>query len=142
MATLFISDEKLGRPKEPALTIHCLTEALTVRELIRQRVYQEVQDYNHSVATESSKPLPKLLVTPTEMETRLNARSPNIAPNRPSKRREIRWEDQFELACRAFESNGFFVLIGDRQAEELDEEFSVALDTEIIFVKLVPLVGG
>ena len=65
-----------------------------------------------------------------------------LAPSRSTKLRQIRWEDQFDLACRAFESNGFFVLIGDRQAEELDEEFSVALDTEITFVKLVPLVGG
>jgi hypothetical protein len=31
---------------------------------------------------------------------------------------------------------------GDRQATTLDEEFTVRADTEVTFVKLVPLVGG
>lgn len=31
---------------------------------------------------------------------------------------------------------------GGRQATTLDEEFEVKADTEITFVKLVPLVGG
>jgi hypothetical protein len=38
--------------------------------------------------------------------------------------------------------NGFFVLVGDRQAESLDEPFEVKADTEVSFVKLMPLVGG
>jgi hypothetical protein len=33
-------------------------------------------------------------------------------------------------------------LVGHRQAERLDEEFEVKVDTEVSFVKLVPLVGG
>jgi hypothetical protein len=41
-----------------------------------------------------------------------------------------------------FEKNGFFVLVGDKQAESLDQEFDVKVDTEVSFVKLVPLVGG
>lgn len=140
MATLIISDERPGKDKVKALTLDCLTETMTVRELIRARVYQEVQDYNQAVETESSNPLPRLLVTPSETEARLNANQSNIA--RKKKKRCVDWESQFELACRAFQSNGFFVLIDDRQAEGLDEQFAVKVDTEITFVKLVPLVGG
>ena len=44
--------------------------------------------------------------------------------------------------CQAFTRNGFFVLVGDRQVESLDEELELKVDTDVSFVKLVPLVGG
>jgi hypothetical protein len=37
-------------------------------------------------------------------------------------KRKIDWEEQFAKALAAFERNGFFVLVGERQAESLDEE--------------------
>ncbi len=142
MPLLTISDERLGREKTPALTLDCLTESLSVRELIRQRIYQEVQDYNQKIEEKSSRPLPRLLVEPTEQEAQLNAKPSKIGPAKQRRRQKVDWEKQFELACKAFNSNGFFVLIGDRQADELDEVFPVKVDTEITFVKLVSLVGG
>ncbi len=35
-----------------------------------------------------------------------------------------------------------FEFVGFARAERLDEEFEVKVDTEVSFVKLVPLVGG
>ena len=58
------------------------------------------------------------------------------------KARKIDWEEQYNKALKGFEGNGFFVLIGDRQAESLEQEFEITPDTEVSFVKLVPLVGG
>ena len=142
MPTLTIIDERIGSSKEQVLTLDCLTEELSVRELIRQRVYQEVGDYNHKLAEDARQPLPKLLVTPTEMEARLNAKPSKIGPNPASRKKPVDWQQHYDLACRGFESNAFFILIGDRQAEDLDETFRVAVDAEITFVKLVPLVGG
>ena len=57
-------------------------------------------------------------------------------------KRKIDWQEQFKRSLEAFGRNGFFVLVGDRQAESLDDEFTVKADTEVSFVKLVPLVGG
>ncbi|MCW5552407.1 MAG: hypothetical protein KIS67_09580 [Verrucomicrobiae bacterium] len=51
-------------------------------------------------------------------------------------------EERYCRALDAFARNGFFVLVGDRQAESLDEAFTVTPETEVSFVKLVPLVGG
>ena len=141
MPKLIIQDERLGRSKETVLTMDCLTEELTVRELIRQRVYEEVSDYNQRLDEQFGTPQ-KLLVTPSEMEARLNKKPSNADPDKTRKKRQIDWEEQYDLACKGFQSNAFFVLIGDRQAEELDETFRVTVDTEITFVKLVPLVGG
>jgi hypothetical protein len=58
------------------------------------------------------------------------------------KRRKIDPEKQFELALRAFYTNGFILLVDDKQVEELEEEIEVRPDTTVTFLKLVPLVGG
>jgi len=130
MSTLLIHDETTSGQKTNSFTLDCLTERMTVRELIRARIYQEVQDYN---LTEPE--YFRGLVEPTQAEKTLNG-------YRLKTRRKIDWQEQFKRACEAFERNGFFVLVADRQATGLDEEFEVKADTEVSFVKLVPLVGG
>ena len=130
---LTIRDESATGSVTNELTLDVLSETMTVRELIRSRVYQEVQDYNLRRRTGSGEF--RGLVTPTDAERTLNG-------VRLRKPREIDWKEQFEKACDAFGRNGFFVLIDDRQAESLDEEFTVGPKTTVSFVKLVPLVGG
>ncbi|KPH98782.1 hypothetical protein OK006_8581 [Actinobacteria bacterium OK006] len=56
--------------------------------------------------------------------------------------RRIDWERQAEIAERAFLANGFFVLASDRQVEDLDEVVDLIADPDLVFVKLVALVGG
>jgi len=128
--TLTIHDETTSGQKTNTFTLDCLTERMTVRELIRARIYQEVQDYNQKEPEYF-----RGLVEPTLAERTLNG-------FKLKAKRKIDWQEQFKSACGAFERNGFFVLVGDRQASELDEEFEVKADTEVSFVKLVPLVGG
>jgi len=55
---------------------------------------------------------------------------------------QIDWKKQYELAIEAFIPNGFCVLIGDRQIDNLDEEIDLEEVSTATFVKLVPLVGG
>ena len=129
-ATLTIHDETMSGQKTNSFTLDCLTERMTVRELVRSRIYQEVQDYNQKQPEHF-----RGLVEPTNAERVLNG-------YKLKARREIDWQEQFQRACEAFERNGFFVLVGNRQAETLDEEFEVKVDTEVSFVKLLPLVGG
>lgn len=131
--TLTIRDETASGSVTNELTLDTLTEEVTVRELIRARVYQEVQDYN--VRQRQGAVDFKGLITPTDAEKTLNG-SRLRAP------REINWKTQFEKACEAFDRNGFFILIDDRQAESLEEKVQLRHDTRVSFVKLVPLVGG
>ncbi|MBC2901415.1 hypothetical protein [Streptomyces cupreus] len=51
-------------------------------------------------------------------------------------------EGQTELVLKAFAANGFLLLVGERQLTELDEEVDLTADTEVTFLKLIPLVGG
>ncbi|WP_229068741.1 hypothetical protein [Actinoplanes sp. DH11] len=48
----------------------------------------------------------------------------------------------FDRAVTAFAGNGFVVLVGDRQVEDLDEVLELPTGTEVTFLRLVPLAGG
>jgi hypothetical protein len=128
--TLTIKDETAGGKSVGETVLEFLTENITVRELIRSRVYQEVQDYNRKQPEHF-----KGLVQPTDAEQTLNG-------YKLKDRRQIDWKSQFEKACEAFERNGFFILIDDKQAEELDEPVTLHATSTVTFVKLTPLVGG
>jgi hypothetical protein len=55
---------------------------------------------------------------------------------------QIDWKQQFDKALEAFNRNGFFILTDDKQAETLDQEFTVGPGMQVSFVKLTLLVGG
>jgi len=129
-ATLTIRDETTAGESRDAITLEFLTEQITVRELIRERVYQEVKDYN---ARKSD--VFHGLVQPTDAEQTLNG-------FRMRQWRMIDWQPQFEKACEAFEANRVLILVDNRQAESLDERITLTSATAVSFLKLVPLVGG
>ena len=132
MPTVTLYDETLPGERTASLRLDLLSSTITLRELIRRRVYEEVLDYHAAPPTAVFRGL----VTPTPVEAALNGVKP------PSTKRRIDWEAQYEKALSAFARNGFFVLVGDRQVESLDEEIHLKVDTEVSFVKLVALVGG
>ncbi|MGW2647501.1 hypothetical protein ACWC2T_21850 [Streptomyces sp. NPDC001393] len=57
-------------------------------------------------------------------------------------RHALVWERQAEIAERAFAANGFFVPADARQVEELDKVVDLTVDPDLVFIKLVALVGG
>jgi len=130
MPTLTIHDETTSGQKTNTFTLDCLTERLTVRDLIKARIYQEVQDYNLREPE-----FFRGLVEPTQAERVLNG-------YHLKERRKIDWQEQYQRALEVFGRNGFFVLVGSQQAENLDQEFAVKVQTEVTFIKLVPLIGG
>jgi hypothetical protein len=128
--TLTCYDELLGGTRSPAVTVSFPSSRTTVREIIRARIYQEVQDYNQRLGEVFAG-----LVKPSEAEQALNGYT-------MKQRKPIDWQQQSEKALAAFQGNGFFVLIDEIQAEELDQEVVIAATTTVAFIKLVPLVGG
>jgi hypothetical protein len=129
-AVLMVRDETTSGSVSEPITLEFPTEQITVRELIRERVYQEVQDYNREKAGAF-----KGLVQPTEAEVALNGY--RLKPGR-----EIDWKAQFEKACEAYEANRVLILAGERQTESLDEVISITRGVAVSFLRLVPLVGG
>ena len=133
--TLTVRDETAAGDVYSELPLEFPSERITVRELIRARVYQEVQDFNR----ERDERVFRGLVQPSDTERILNGNRPEYHLKQP---REIDWKQQFENALEAFRQNGFLVLIDNKQAESLDQEFSVSPGAEVSFVKLSLLVGG
>jgi len=128
---MVIIDETLGGDLISQRVLESLTERMTVREIIRARIWQEVQEYNSGQRSEEFQGL-----------IRPNVRRTILGSLRRVRCSPIDWEQQFLAATNAFEKNGFFMLVGDEQATHLDDEFVVEPETAVSFVKLVPLVGG
>ncbi|WP_119726798.1 hypothetical protein [Thermomonospora amylolytica] len=123
MPDVTFRDETATGRLTDAFQVAGLPARMTLRELIRLRVREEVACHNADPSRAFTG-----LVRPRDAV--------------PGGRRFVDWEKQADLAERAFESNGFFVLSADRQLEDLDEEVDLTTDPELTFIKLVPLVGG
>ena len=130
MVMVAVRDETTSGGAEHALTLEFLDERISARELIRARVFQEVSEFN------ARKPaLFRGLVRPRDAEqTREGFRL--RAP------RAIDWDEQFARALTAFQTNGFILIVDDRQVEDLDQMIDLRHDSSVSFLKLTPLVGG
>jgi hypothetical protein len=130
MATVTFRDETATGKQVTEWEVTGLPDRMTVRELIRLRVREEVLRHNARPGHRFNG-----LVRPDDAETELNG-------YRLRELRRIDWERQAEIAERAFLTNGFFVLAGDRQVDDLDEVVHLGTDPDLVFIKLVALVGG
>jgi hypothetical protein len=128
--TVTISDQVGVRGEPVPMTLAGVSERTTLRDLIRTRVRDEVARHNAGptdvfrglVMPDGAKPTARGYVMP--------------------RRRTINWERQADVAVDAFGRNAFFVLVDDRQVTGLDEELQLDADSDIRFVRLVPLAGG
>lgn len=130
MPAVTFRDETAAGAPVAEVRIEALPERMTVRELIRLRVREEVARHN-------ARPSDRFngLVRPDGAEAELNG-------YRLREPRRIDWERQADIAEKAFLANGFFVLAGDRQVEDLDEEIDLTTDPDLVFIKLIALAGG
>ncbi|MDW7693950.1 hypothetical protein R9C00_04265 [Flammeovirgaceae bacterium SG7u.111] len=125
-----IKDETFTGEILNELNLEFATENVTVKEIISQRVFQEVENYN--------KKLPEVfngLVKPSEAEKTLNG-------YKVKNKKAIDGEKQVYIALEAFNKNSYFVLIDNQQAESLEEKILLTQHSKISFLKLTPLVGG
>jgi hypothetical protein len=131
-ATLTIRDETTFsfNADRVELTISLLNEVVTSREVIRERVRQEVEVYNASQPEYFHG-----LVQPTDAERTLNG-------FKLRKMRTLDWKEQYEKAIEAFHRYGFIILVDNRQVEDIDAVIEVRPQTTVTFLKLIPLAGG
>jgi len=109
------------------------SERVTARELILRRVADEVTLANGRHGDTARSFL--IRFDPTSAEATLN----------PAKRRKpVRLDEaeEVEAALAAFTANRFVMLADDRQIVDLDEPIVLTPDSEVVFLRLTPLVGG
>ena len=133
VTSVVIRDESMGGDTLGEMILELPSERITVNELIRSRVYQEVTESNARAAAKKYET--RELVQPSPTELALNGpRSNNPAP--------ANWKDQFDKAVDAFRANRIMILINDRQVTSLDEQIEINSGTRISFLRLTMLMGG
>ncbi len=130
MNTVLIKDQTIGGDGINSINLEFENEIITVKDLIISRVQKEVEIYNSKAATPYAG-----LVIPDQVEKFLNSKT-------KTKRKEVDFEKQSYIALDGFITNQFFVIINDKQAEDLEEKVNLSIIKEVEFIKLTPLVGG
>jgi hypothetical protein len=146
-ALLKIYDKNLGKERQLVQTLKVVSEKISIRDLIRQRVEAEAKSLNDQLSGEVSveglgQQQAKSLVVPGFVETVLNGhrRYGRIRATKASEKIDIK--QQIEVAFLAFEKNQFLMLFDDRQVTDLDQEVAVTETSVATFIRLTPLVGG
>jgi hypothetical protein len=107
-------------------------ETMTLQELIMLRVKEEILRRTEASAAMYFNIYQEL----TEAEQKLNLQKHKANREAPDP------EAYGYRALDAFKRNAFFVLIGNKQVDDLQEVIDLRRENPISFVRLTPLVGG
>ncbi len=129
MNKILIKDQTIGGGDINTIELEFESQIITLRDLIMRRVEKEVAIYNQKM---DEKYLG--LVVPEKVEKLLNYKTAD--------KRKVDGEKQTYVALDGFMKNQFFVIINDKQAEDLDQKIELAKVKQVEFIKLTPLVGG
>jgi hypothetical protein len=144
-ALLRIRDEFFGKPAAddpPPTELRLVSERVSPREIIRQRVFAEVAEanerrINHSRNNQRTRSL-LIDLDDASAEALLN---PAVkSRRRPSALLDA--EAELAKALTAFAKNRFIMLFDECQVDGLEDDLTVMPGSEVTFVHLVPLKGG
>lgn len=123
MRNIIILEENIAGQilKTNSFDIH--SESITIKDLIKNMVNQEVLIFNKNSRNNTMYGY-------------------NHLASDISKSKNIDAEQEYFLALDAFQKNGFFIIVDDKQVESIDEEIYISENTKISFIKITQLVGG
>ncbi|MEH1012290.1 hypothetical protein V6U90_04065 [Micromonospora sp. CPCC 206060] len=130
MASVTVRDETATGREIDSWVLAGLPETISARDLVRLplRVREEVAQHN--------------LAASAGVPTRPAAAGVARDAEPPAPPRHLDWVRHADRACAAFARNGFPLLVGERQIDDLDEQIDLRTGAEVCFVRLVPLAGG
>ncbi|MDX2249370.1 MAG: hypothetical protein SF052_21475 [Bacteroidia bacterium] len=127
---LIIHDETTAGSILNQVKLKLSRDVISIAELIRIRVFQEVNEYN-----QKRPEYYRGLVQPAHAEIALNG-------YKMDKKHRIDPETQFSIAIDAFRRNEFQIIVDEKPVNDPDYSISVCPHTKISFLKLTTLVGG
>ncbi len=125
--TLTVCEKTPGAVPPQEYPVEFTEERLTVRELLRNIIFQQVYNRNTEMRETAR--------VKTDAESLLNQKKKSCGQT-------IDWVQNFEHAIEAFEKNQVILLLDGAQVETLDETVNLTSNTKLTFLKLIPLVGG
>lgn len=103
----------------------------TAKDILKERIKRE---HDNKVGA-----VPVQHVTPNDGEKQLNGEK----QYQQTTIRQTTWQTAFDNAIKAFDENGFVLIIDDEQVLDLDKPLAVKTETaKVVFLKLIPLQGG
>jgi hypothetical protein len=130
VAEVMVRDETMTGRELDSWILPDLPTEISARELLRLRVREEVARF-HAAAGDVFRGLVRP-VGAHETSAGFTVR--------PGQR--LDWVAQADAACAAFTRNGFVMIVGTRQVDDLDQIIDLRRDPTVAFIRLVPLVGG
>lgn len=129
---LQIKEETFAGKVLDEILIEVQKERLTVAELIQCKVEKEVENYNIRIIQENQG-------FRNNIEETLNAKNPQ---NTAIQHKLADIESEVYRAWEAFKNNQVFVMVNNRQVENLEEELLLNQESQVSFIQLTPLAGG
>lgn len=127
---VMVKDESARGEKINSLRLTLASEKVTLEELIKRRVQQEVQKFN------LQRPVCfKALVKPKGAEE-------TSGGYRMKTHRDLDADEQVKHALEGFKSKNFFVTLNGKQIQNLSDEIVITDTSEVSFVCFMPVVGG
>lgn len=149
MLTIEVRSQVFGRLQEsPELVpvfLNLLKEHLTVAELIRRSVEEQVSELvvkRRMDAQQVRHTLARHHLTAVEIAAQAEHGVVRYPSNRATEVAQIDSEAEVHKALRAFAAGSYIILVNGQQVEHLDEELSFSSNTKVTFLRLMPLVGG
>ncbi len=134
-----------GNPAEPEVApvaLELTAERLTVAELIRRAVEEQVRELRvrqRLNAEQARRALDRQYLTAEEIAAQVEQ---GVIRLRAPRHREIDPGLEVARALRSFEAGAYLILVDGRRVDRLDEEVTCAPGMSVTFVRLMPLMGG
>lgn len=137
-SSVLVEEKTPGQPPSEKYRLLIPGDRLQVRDLIRAYVARQVDAHNQNVTESHASREVEQERFRTDEERLLNG--VRVRPIKAHELREV--ETECKRALTAFQENGFFLFVDDKQVTELDDEIRINGDTTVSFLRLTPLVGG
>lgn len=140
MTAVAVLEKSIGTPETATFQLRLASERVAAHEVIRSHVRAEVEKRNVEIAERNarqSRVASFLIGTHShDTEARLNTSRPT------RKLPELDAEQEIENALSGFKNRRVIMLFDDQEVEDLDQPLIITDDSQVTFLRLLPLMGG
>ena len=137
--------ESADQPDLAPVVLRLLDERLTVAELIRRAVEEQVRELTARRRLDAElarRALNRQYLSPEEIAVQAERGAVRFPAGRPARPEPLDPAAESARALRAFEAGAYTVLVDGRRVDRLDEVVPFSPGTKVTFLRLMPLVGG
>ncbi len=132
-------------PGLPTIVLNLLHEEITVAELIRRTVEEQVRELQVACklnAEQAQRILNKQYLTQEEVDEQVASGVVCLPVGTRAGESAISMVTEVRKAWRAFEKQAYVLIADGRRMTSLDEKLIFRPGSSVTFIRLVPLIGG